>query len=106
MRLVRVDIVVYIVKEKIETERNWIVIVSLLHAKKSCSLQWNLYIYVYFVCWGIDLFGWLGIYHSTCVVFAKELHAHYSKYEDYNAQDEGQIAQSSDSATHYRYEQI
>lgn len=88
-------------------ERNGIELLSLLHAKKLavCSGICIVYIYVV-VCWGIGLFARLGIYHNTCVVFAKQLHAHYSKYEDYNAQDEGQIAQSADSATHYRYEQI
>jgi len=47
-----------------------------------------------------------GFSQSTCVVLAKQLHAHDREYEDYNAQDEGQIAQGADSAAHNRYEQI
>lgn len=32
------------------------------------------------------------LFLNTCIVFAKQLHAHDGEYEDYNTQDEGQIA--------------
>ena len=44
--------------------------------------------------------------HIIDVIFTKQLHAHYGKYEDDDAQYKGQVTQSSDSSTHYGYQKI
>ena len=42
----------------------------------------------------------------TDVVLAEELHAHNSKDEDDDAEDQGEVAQGSDGFAHDGYEQV
>lgn len=91
-----------------------------LHARTLLWIRGDLFLFFFFLggegywygkgymfsFWGFRRIEAIGFLPSTCVVLAKQLHAHDRKYEDYNAEDEGQIAEGADSTTHDRYEQV